>query len=153
MTQSKSPGTIVVSKDQIVKCLKLNDTIGVDNRVIRLFKPFDGEIKTDVHREFKGSERYSNPKSAPLHVNPAEFVSGKEFSHVPDRSLVDTQAAGVPELVDDRSDKEQEIFNEAYKEVIDVWERDVRGSLVDELVLEPVYPDEEKRVFDVEYVE
>ena len=153
MTKDNSLGTITIDPDTIIKCMKLNDTIGVDNRVIRLFKPFSGSIKTDVHREFKGTERYSNPKSAPMHVAPEVFVAEEEFRSIPYRDMVDVHALDIPEDIDDRSDEEQELFNEAYDEVLDVWESDVRMMLVDRLVIEPVYPDEETLVFDVEYTQ
>ena len=151
MTEDNPLGTIHINPDTIIKCIKFNDTIGIDDRVVRLFKPFGGDVNTDVRTAFKGSERYSNPEQAPVHISPGKFIDDEQFRSPPERYEVDTDALGIPNIVDDRTDEEQEAFNKAYSEVIDVWERDIRGSLVDQLVIEPVYPHDERLVFDVEY--
>jgi len=150
MIEEDPLGTIVVSKDKIMKILDLNDTHGVDDRVIRLFRPLEGHIKTDVRRAFKGSERYPNPKSAPIHIDPTVFVP-EYLRGRPERYHVDCLAIDVPDIVDDRTDEEQERFNESYNEMVNVWKNDVTKSLLDRVVIGPVYPHDERLVFDVEY--
>jgi len=151
-TGVQTEGTLVVGPDQIMKAIKLNCTHGVDDRVVRAFRPFDGgEINTDVRRAFRGSERYSNPATAPMHIQPELFVSESEFRQMPLREVVDVDMMDIPNLIDDRSEEDQEKFEEAYDEVLEVWERNIRGMLVDELVIDPSYLDEKPIRFDVRY--
>lgn len=70
---------------------------------------------------------------------------------MPLREVVDIDMMDIPNLIDDRTEEDQEKFEEAYDEVLEVWERDIRGMLVDELVIDPLYSNEEPVRFDIRY--
>jgi len=55
-----------ISADSVVRALELNATNGADDRVIEVPRKQDGEAS--VRRAFRGSERYANPDSAPVHI-------------------------------------------------------------------------------------
>jgi hypothetical protein len=134
---SDNQPTMTVNADSIIRCLKMNDTIGVDDRIIRVFQPYNGNVGTDVRREFRGSERYSNPEAAPAHVPPRNFLPEVERSAfaTPPRRHECTGWIDVPELSEDRDEEDEERLDEAYEEALNVWENDVQRMLVDELTL------------------
>lgn len=114
-----------ISVDSVVKSIKLNNTDGVDDRVIAVPR-HGGTAK--VRRAFQGSERYSNPSSAPIHIGPGELVED-EWRSMPTRADVDTLNMDIPDERADWTDEDEEAYEEAYDAIIDVWETDVRGMV------------------------
>lgn len=118
--------TATVAVDDVVFALQMNATHGADDRVIAVPQR-DGAVAS-VRRAFSGSERYSDPQNAPVHIRPEALVEDG-FERPPRRDQVDTAHMNVPELVEDRDEADEAAIDDAHDELTDVWEIDVRGMI------------------------
>jgi hypothetical protein len=124
MTDEQIEATVAV--DDVVFALKMNATDGADDRVIAV--PQRDGAEASVRRAFRGSERYSNPSTAPVHIRPENLVEDA-WMNPPERHEVDTTAIDVPALAEDRTEADEEQVDTAHLELIDHWEKDVRGMV------------------------
>jgi hypothetical protein len=115
-----------VSVDDVVFALKMNATHGADDRVIAV--PQRDGATASIRRAFRGSERYSNPESAPIHIRPEDLVEDG-FTAPPTRHQVDTTHIDVPEYEHERTDEDEQRIDEAHEVLLDTWETDVRGMI------------------------
>jgi len=118
--------TATIAVEKVVKALKLNDTPDVDDRVIAVSQSEDATAT--IRTAFRGTERYSNPSAAPVHIRPEELVED-EFSHVPRRSQVDHVALDVPKRRAEWTEEDKEAVEEAHEVLLNVWETDVSGMI------------------------
>lgn len=118
--------TATVSVEGVVSALKLNDTNGVDDRVIAV--PQRDGAEASIRPAFTGTERYSNPESAPVHIPPESLVEDA-WTRPPRRSHVDLGHMDVPELVEERSEADEERIDEALDVLMDNWKTDVRRMI------------------------
>jgi len=121
--------TVTVDVDSVLKAIQLNHTDGVDDRVIAV--PQKDGAEASIRRAFRGSERYSNPSQAPVHIKPEALVES-EFRRPPIRGDVDKEMMDIPNEKSEWTDKDEQAFEEAFETHIDVWENDVRGMIEDE---------------------
>lgn len=115
-----------VDVDDVVFALKMNATNRSDDRVIAV--PQRDGAQAKVRRAFRGSERYSNPSSAPVHIWPEALVEDA-WNSPPRRVDVDTTYMPVPELAEDRDEDDEGLIDEAHDVLVDDWETDVRGMI------------------------
>jgi hypothetical protein len=121
--------TATVSTDSVVSALKLNATHGVDDRVIAVPQRDGAEAK--IRRAFQGSERYSNPASAPIHIRPESLVDNP-WTRPLGRGEVDCAAIGVPEERRNRDEEDEQRIDEAHDVLIDDWKKTVRSMIQNE---------------------
>lgn len=123
-----------ISIESVVKALELNATHGVDDRVIAVPRKTGGTAK--VRRAFKGTERYANPQTAPVHIRPESLVD-EGWERPPERHTVDLAAIDVPADESDRTDEDEDRIDEVYQnQVVEVWRTDVRGMVRGESTVE-----------------
>jgi len=113
-----------ISADSVVRALELNATNGADDRVIEVPRKQDGEAS--VRRAFRGSERYANPDSAPVHIRPEDLVDDG-FERPPTRGSVEIDLLDVPREPYERTEEDEAAIEEAHQELIEVWESDARS--------------------------
>ena len=118
--------TATVSVESVLKAIELNATDGVDDRVIAV--PQRDGAEASIRRAFRGSERYSNPEQAPVHISPESLVE-PEFRRPPIRADVDKRMMDIPNEKSEWTDEDEEAFEDAFEVHIDVWEKDVRGMI------------------------
>ncbi len=121
--------TATISVDTVLKALEYNDTVGVDDRVVRV--PQKDGAEASVRRAFQGSERYANPDSAPVHVRPEKLVE-PAFAQPPRRSRANDYVRTEYDLdgpVSTWAQKYQRKADAAHEEQVDVWRKDVRGMI------------------------
>jgi hypothetical protein len=118
--------TATISVDKVVQAIQLNHTNGADDRVIAV--PQRDGVQASVRRAFRGSERYSNPSQAPVHIKP-ELMVPKTFRRPPTRADVDKEMLDVPSERSEWDAEDEAVFDDAYEAVIDVWETDVRNMI------------------------
>ena len=118
--------TATVSVESVLKAIELNATDGVDDRVIAV--PQRDGAEASIRRAFRGSERYSNPAQAPVHISPESLVE-PEFRRPPIRADVDKRMMDIPNEKSEWTDEDEEAFEDAFEVLIDVWEKDVRGMI------------------------
>jgi len=116
---------VTVPVEKVVKALHLNATNGVDDRTIAA--PQRDGATAQIRRRFRGSERYDNPQTAPIHVNPRHLVD-EGFERPPRRGQT---ANAVPEIppVEQRTEDDEALLDEQHEIAVDVWETDVRGMI------------------------
>ena len=117
---------VSISVDKVLKAIQLNATHGVDDRVIAV--PQRDGSTASIRRAFRGSERYSNPESAPVHIYPQALVEDA-WRQPPTRADVDTDMMDVPDDKGKWSDEDEAAVDEAYEVIVDVWEKDTRGMI------------------------
>jgi len=118
--------TATVSVESVLKAIELNHTDGVDGRVIAV--PQRDGSEASIRRAFRGSERYSNPSQAPVHIKPEALVE-REFRRPPIRADVDKEMMDIPNEKSEWTDADEQAFEEAFEVHIEVWEKDVRGMI------------------------
>ena len=118
--------TVTVPVEKVLKAVQLSSTHGVDDRVIEVPQRDGGEAS--IARAFRGSERYSNPSAAPVRIKPSALLE-EGFRSPPNRSAVDVEMMDIPNLQEDRTNADQEKFEEAYDAVIGVWKQDARSMI------------------------
>jgi len=121
--------TVTVDVDAVVFALKMNDTGGADDRVIAVPQNDGGEAS--IRRAFRGSERYSNPEQAPIHIRPEALVEDP-FTRPPTRGQIDCSAIGIPELPRDRDEDDEAALDEAHEVLVDEWEVNIAGMIAGE---------------------
>jgi hypothetical protein len=118
-----------VSVQKVVSALMINDTNGADDRVIAI--PQRDGTTAKIRRAFRGSERYSNPESAPVHITPESLVD-EGWTRPPRRDQVDYVAIDVPKVAHKRDEEDEQRIDEAHDVMIDVWRTDICGMIQDE---------------------
>lgn len=118
--------TVTVDVDKVLKSIQLNATHGVDDRVIAV--PQRDGASASIRRAFRGSERYSNPAQAPVHIRPQDLVE-REWRQPPTRADVDTVHMDIPDDKSKWTDEDKAAVDEAYEVVVDMWETDARGMI------------------------
>ena len=118
--------TVAVSIEKVLKAIQLNHTDGVDDRVIAV--PQKDGAEASIRRAFRGSERYSNPSQAPVHIKPEAMVE-REFRRPPIRGDVDKEMMDIPNEKSEWTDEDEQAFEQAFETHIEVWETDVRGMI------------------------
>jgi len=121
-----------VSIDSVIKALRLNATYG-DERTIAVPRKTGGSAS--IRRDFRGSERYENPDSAPVHINPESLVED-EWERPPTRAQVDLHALDVPQESYERDEADESRIDEALEVLRETWETDVRGMVRGESTVE-----------------
>lgn len=118
--------TVTVDVDDVIFALEMNDTGGADDRVIAVPQSDGGEAS--IRRAFRGSERYSNPSQAPVHIKPEALVEDP-WTRPPNRSEADLGHLDVPDKHHERTEEEQQKVDEAEAELISVWENDAAKQI------------------------
>jgi hypothetical protein len=118
--------TAIVGVDDVVFALKMNATIGADDRIIAI--PQRDEATAQIRNGFTGSERYPNPESAPVHIRPESLVNDP-WTQPPRRGQIDCVAIDVPEERRDRDDEDEQRIDEAHDVLMDDWEKFVRDLI------------------------
>jgi hypothetical protein len=118
-----------VPVEKVVSALRMNATDGVGERVIAI--PQRDGTTAQIRRAFRGSERYSNPRGAPIHISPESLVDDG-WTRPPRRGQVDHTAIGVPSVARKRDDEDEQRIDEAHDVMMDVWRSDVSGMIQDE---------------------
>lgn len=116
---------VTVDVDSVVKALELNATHGVDDRVIAV--PQEDGAKAKIRRAFRGTERYSNPETAPVHVRP-DYLVEDAFSQPPERRMT-ADAIDVPDIIENRDEADEELIDEQHEMAIKQWKCDVRRMI------------------------
>lgn len=127
-SESVESVTVTVPVEQVVRALKMNNTNGADDRVIAA--PQRDGAEATVRPSFQGSERYSNPSAAPIHVRPQALVEDG-FEKPPTRAEVVSALPDMPGY-DRRSDEEQERLDEEHEHAVEFWEQDVTSMAAGE---------------------
>lgn len=125
-TDEKERKTVTADADDLVFALEMNATHSADDRVLAV--PQRDGASAKVRRKFTGTERYSNPSTAPAHIRPEWFIEDG-FERPPKRSQVDTDWLDVPERIDERDEDDRQRIDDAHAELMDTWKTDVRGML------------------------
>jgi hypothetical protein len=113
----------------VLFALKMNATHGADDRVIAVPQRDGSEAK--IRNAFRGSERYSNPESAPVHIKPEGLVEDG-FKQPPERHQVREfvrDEFDAPANVDEWDDDLMAEYDNAHEQQMEVWETDVRGMI------------------------
>jgi hypothetical protein len=118
-----------VSVQKVLHALDMNATDGVDDLVIAI--PQRDGVTADTRPAFTGSERYSNPSNAPVHITPESLVDDG-WTRPPRRHQVDYKAIGVPEAVADRDAEDEQRIDEAYEVIWNDWRDDIHGMILDD---------------------
>jgi hypothetical protein len=117
-----------VDVDDVIFALKMNNTNGADDRVIKVSRS-GGEAT--IRRAFRGSERYANPANAPIHIRPESLVEDP-WTRMPTRGEVDIGVLDVPAERHKRDDADEAKIDEAFEEILSVWEWDARRQATGE---------------------
>lgn len=125
--------TIPVEK--VVFALKMNATNGADDRTIAV--PQRSNADAYIRRKFRGSERYSNPASAPIHIRPEALVDDG-WERPPTRGEIDVTLLDVPTERRNRDEDDEAAIDEAHDVLVDNWERDVERMIAQEHEFGPV---------------
>ena len=121
--------TVTVDVDDVIFALEMNATDGADDCVIAV--PQRDGAEASIRRAFRGSERYSNPSQAPIHIRPEALVEDP-FTRPPTRGQIDCWAIGVPELQRDRDEDDEAALDEAHEVLIDEWEDNIARMIAGE---------------------
>jgi len=141
--------TVAVSVDSVISAIKKNDTAGVDDCVIAIPQTDGGSAS--IRRAFRGSERYSNPSAAPVHIRP-EYLVEREFRAPPERWMVDTNMMDIPDSRADWSSEDEQKYQEAHERMVEVWETDVRAMVEGEHELNDIGIDIDTKGQDIKLV-
>ena len=121
--------TVTVPVSNVVKALGLNDTNGVDDRVIAV--PQRDGASASIRRAFQGTERYSNPSAAPVHIRPESLVE-EGFKRPPQyhfaRDWVRDEY-NLSEHADKWEDKWHDKVEEVHDTQLEVWESNIRSMI------------------------
>jgi len=124
--------TATVPVSAVVKALKLNDTNGADDRVIAV--PQRDGTEANIRRAFQGTERYSNPSTAPVHIRPESLVE-RGFKRPPRKHQVRDfirDEHNAPEHVEQWGDELMQKYDETHDAQLEYWEKDVRRMIAGE---------------------
>lgn len=123
---------IVIDPDEIVHALRNDGEYPARNghEVITVRPPFDGERR--AHHRFSETGTFWPPEMdpEPLDLNPDAFHEA-EWDY-PERAEIDAAAKEMAGVEDIR-DVPDEIRDETHAVHVEVWESEVRNSLVDEI--------------------
>jgi len=119
-----------VSVDDVVFALEMNATHGADDRVIAV--PQRDGATASIRRAFRGSERYSNPSAAPVHIRPEDLVEDAWTAPPTRGQTASNMHIDVPDERRDRTDEDEQRIDEAHEVILDDWEASVRGMIASE---------------------
>jgi hypothetical protein len=139
MTDEPKQVTATVSVESVIKALEYNDTIGADDRVIRV--PQRDGAEASVRRAFQGSERYANPSTAPVHLRPETLVEDA-WSQPPRRSRANDHVRTEHNLGPDTDmwpEEYQRKADEVHEEQVDMWRQGVAGMIAGERLYMGMY--------------
>jgi|APHM01.1.fsa_nt_gi hypothetical protein len=120
--------TVTFSVEKAMFALKMNDTNGADDRTIAA--PQRDGAPAVIRRKFTGTERYSNPETAPVHLSPERLVD-KGFEQPPRQSQT---ADAIPEIppIEQRTEEDEKLLEEEHDVAVEHWETDVARMLAGE---------------------
>lgn len=129
--------TIVVDPDDVIEALRFNgqppEYRNQRDAVIRVSPPFGAESEANIHYSEEGTYYPPEMDPKPLHLAPRQFVGEAAI----DRPVRGDERARAKRDLDDPTEEEIESY---VTEAFDVWEEDVRATLVDEININQYRP-------------